>query len=710
MVLREELPQRINRLDEIAHNLWVSWNGPGRALFRALNYPLWRASGHNPVRELQESAPQRLRELAEDPSFLSLYDAALAAFDKDMADGHCWFVKNHGSKLPGPVAYFSAEFAFHNSLPIYAGGLGVLAGDTVKEASDIGLPMVAVGLMYPQGYFHQRLSVEGWQEETYEQLDFDRSPISECPWPEGCGPLIQIQFGDRPLWLGVWLVQVGRVNVYLLDTNVELNSPGDRQLSARLYSAEREQRLQQEIVLGFGGLRVLRTLGIEPAIWHGNEGHTSFMMLERLREEMEKGASFTDAIERVRRNTIFTTHTPVPAGHDAFPEPLMDKYFRRFWTQLGIDRGDFLKLGQYVTAQNSEFNMTVLALKLAGRCNGVSQIHGKVSRKMWHVLWPDSFEDDVPVTAVTNGVHLPTWMASEMCHVLERRLKTNIPDGQDDPQVCQQITNVPDHELWNCHLELKRKLFHIIQERAQRIWAGGAATAEQTIAMGALLDPDALTIGFVRRFVEYKRPALLFQDIERLKKIVSDKWRPVQIVFCGKSHPADFPSKHLLHKVYSMALDRGFHGRIIFVEDYDMHIAHYLTQGVDVWLNTPRRLQEASGTSGMKAGMNGVLNLSVAAGWWDEGYNGQNGWLIGSSLKSGIVRDDDEQDALDLYHLIEDEIVPLYYQRDSNNIPLGWARMMKESIRTIAPVFSSRRMVKEYTEKMYLPSVQATLK
>ena len=705
MVQKEDLPERINRLDELAHNLWVSWHAEGRALFRAMNYPLWRASGHNPVRELHETPRDRLEQLATDPSFLGLYDTAIETFDRDLNDGHCWFINKYPGRLSGPVAYFSAEFAFHNSLPIYAGGLGVLAGDAVKEASDIGLPMVAVGLMYPQGYFHQRLSIEGWQEETYEQLDFDRAPITPCPWPQGCGPVVEIQFGDRPLWLGVWMVKVGRVSVYLLDTNVELNTPGDRQLSARLYSADREQRLQQEMVLGFGGVRALRTLGIEPALWHGNEGHTSFMMLERVREYVEAGASLDDAIQRVRQNSMFTTHTPVPAGHDTFGEPLMDKYFRRFWSKLGIDRQEFLRLGRYDSAPNSEFNMTVLALKLAGHCNGVSQIHGKVSRKMWHVLWPDAFEDEVPISSVTNGVHLPTWIASELCRLLERRLKTHMIEGQDDPDTCQRIGEVPDNELWQCHLELKRKLFHVMQERAQQIWAGGAATAEQTIAMGALLDPDALTIGFVRRFVEYKRPALLFQDIDRLKKLVADQWRPVQIVFAGKSHPADFPSKHLLHKVYSMALDRDFHGRIIFVEDYDMHIAHYLTQGVDVWLNTPRRLQEASGTSGMKAGMNGVLNLSVAAGWWDEAYNGQNGWLIGPGLKTAS-RDDDDKDALDLYRLIEDEIVPLYYQRDSGNIPIGWVKMMKESIKTIAPAFSTRRMLKQYTENMYLPSLE----
>jgi len=710
-LLNKELPKRISRLEDLANNLWVSWHPEGRAVFRAMNYPLWRTSGHNPVRELYDTPIERIRELATDASFLDLYDTAISLFDRDMFNGHCWFVTHHQNELNGPIAFFSAEFAFHNSLPIYAGGLGVLAGDIVKESSDIGLPMAAVGLMYPQGYFHQRLSAEGWQEETYEQLDFERAPITPCPLPESCGPNIQIQFGDRSLYLGVWLVKVGRINVYLLDTNVELNSPADRQLSARLYSADKEQRLQQEIVLGIGGVRTLNTLGIKPSLWHGNEGHTSFMMLERIRQEIETGTSYDEALERIRSTTVFTTHTPVPAGSDVFPDGLMNKYFHGFWNQMGIERNTFMKLGQFEGLPISEFNMTALALKTAKHVNGVSRIHGKVSRKMWHVIWPDYFEDDVPITYVTNGVHVPTWMGSEIYRLCDKNADTFLVENHDNQDRCDKILNVPDEQLWKCHQDLKRKLFHVIQERVQQRWASGTGDAEQAIAMGALLDSDALTIGFVRRFVEYKRPTLLFYDIQRLTKIIGDKWRPIQIIFAGKSHPADFPSKHLLHKVYSMALDRNFQGRIAFVEDYDIHIAHYLTQGVDVWLNTPHRLEEASGTSGMKAGMNGVLNLSVAAGWWDEGYNGKNGWLIGDSLwQSSAPKDNDAQDSEDLYTLIESEIAPLYYQRDNNDIPLGWIKMMKESMRSLIPAFSTKRTVKEYTEKLYLPAVRDSLK
>ena len=707
---RQDIPERIGRLDELAHNLWTSWRQPARTLFRALNYQLWRTSGHNPVRELYETSPERLRTVAADPTFLALYDAAIAEFDRDIANGHCWFPKSHPGALPGPVAYFSAEFAFHHSIPIYAGGLGVLTGDTIKEASDIALPVHAVGLMYPQGYFHQHLSAEGWQEETYEQLDFARAPMNECPLPQGCSPMVQIQLAERTLNLHVWLVRVGRVNVYLLDTNVEGNSTGDRQLSARLYSADREQRLQQEIVLGVGGVRVMRELGIEPSVWHGNEGHTSFMMLERVREEVERGAQFPEAVSHVRANTVFTTHTPVPAGHDTFSETLMEKYFHSFWTQMGVDRATFMQLGQQNGTAGSDFNMTILALRLAQHANGVSAMHGKVSRKMWHVLWPEGLEEDVPIMHITNGVHVPTWLSPEMLQLFERHLGADLLDRHDDATLWEKIAAIPNEEIWRVHLNLKRKLLYIIREAAALGWTEGTSTAQQVVATGALLDGDSLTIGFVRRFAEYKRPALLFQDIERLKRIVANTDAPVQIVFAGKSHPADFPSKHLLHQVYSMAMDRAFGGRIVFVEDLDTHLAHYLVQGVDVWLNNPRRLQEASGTSGMKAGMNGVLNLSDAAGWWQEAYNGRNGWLIGDNVRSGSFQDDDGQDATDLYHLIEHEVVPLFYRRDGRGIPHEWVRMMKESIRTILPAFSTRRMLKEYTEKMYLAAVHTPVR
>jgi starch phosphorylase len=668
---------------------------------------LWRGSGHNPVKQLLEISPDKLEAAAKDPTFLSLYDSVMKAFDADVSVAGSWFATTYPGRLSGPVAFFSAEFAIHNSLPIYAGGLGILAGDICKEANDLGLPLVGLGFMYPQGYFQQRISAEGWQEEIYRQLDFKEAPINPCPWPEGCGPLIQVQLANRTLYINAWQVRLGRVKLYLLDSNIEENSPSDRQLSARLYTADHEQRIQQEVILGIGGVRLLRALGIEPSVWHANEGHTAFMILERVREEVQQGASFAEAVRKVRANTVFTTHTPVPAGHDIFPVSLVEKYFQDYWEALGIDRETFIRLGQHEGSGSEAFNMTVLALKLADHRTAVSQLHGKVTRKMWQGLWPASTEEEVPITHITNGIHILTWIAPEMSRLFEEYLGGDISQRYDDPGLRQSVRDIPDNELWEIRLLLKRKLAHIILEHAQERWARGDANAQQVLAMGALLDSDALTIGFVRRFTEYKRPALIFHDIERLKRIIKDPWRPVQIVFAGKSHPADFASKFLLHQVYSLATGRDFQGRIAFVEDYDMHMARYLVQGVDVWLNTPRRLQEACGTSGMKASANGVLHLSVRDGWWNEGYNGANGWAIGDTAQITDPEEEDRSDAESLYQILETKVVPLYYDRDRSGVPRGWMHLVKEAISSIVPYFSTRRMLKEYIERMYLPATQS---
>jgi starch phosphorylase len=505
----------------------------------------------------------------------------------------------------------------------------------------------------------------------------------------------------------VWQVRVGRTTVYLLDTNVEENAPQDRQLSARLYIADRELRIEQEIILGVGGVRVLRALNIEPTIWHANEGHTAFMMLERIREEVQKGATFAQAVQRVRATTVFTTHTPVPAGHDIFPVQLVERYLHGYWNFLGIDRETFLELGQQDDAGDQAFSMSALALRMADRRNAVSQLHRKVTRKMWHMLWPDVEEDEVPILHVTNGIHVPTWVAPELRQLYEEYLGQDWLKRQDDPSLWQHVLDIPDDKLWACRKLLKRKLRAAILERAQKRWAEGEAIPKQVLAIGALLDPDVLTIGFVRRFAEYKRPALIFEDIERLKRIVKDYWYPVQIIFAGKSHPADFPSKHLLHQVYALASDREFQGRIAFVEDYDMHIAHYLVHGVDVWLNTPRRSREACGTSGMKASLNGALHLSIRDGWWHEGYNGANGWAISDDLAPVDPESENKADAEALYRLLEEEIVPLYYDRDRSGVPQRWMRIVKEAIRSVVPAFCARRMLKEYTEQMYMPAVRA---
>jgi starch phosphorylase len=702
-LIYDKIPERIGRLKELSSSLWWSWHPEGRHVFRTLDYALWRVSGHNPVRQLYEISHDKLETAAGDASFLALYDTAIAAFDRDIKNHGSWYAGTHADALQGPVAYFSMEFAIHNSLPIYAGGLGALAGDLCKEASDLGLPMVAVGFMYPQGYFQQRISAEGWQEEEYRQLDFTKAPVTQILDHNGDKCLAEVRVKDRMLHIGVWLVRVGRVNLYLLDTALEENDPRDRQLSGRLYTADREQRLLQEMLLGIGGVRVLRALGIEPAVWHANEGHTAFMMVERLREQITAGSSFKDALENIQQHTVFTTHTPVPAGHDVFNKDLIEQYFSDYWPSLGLDRDKFLDLGRQ--SGDSNFNMTILSLKTSGHRNAVSELHGRVTRRMWHGLWPEQTEDEVPISYITNGVHVPTWLSSETRALYNKYLGEDWLEKQDDVSLWERVGDIPDEELWGVHQLLKRKLFHIILERAQQRWAKGEVSPQQILAMGSLLDHDALTIGFVRRFAEYKRPSLMFQDIERLKRIINNDLRPVQVIFAGKSHPADTASKLLLQRVHTMARDRAFQGRIAFIEDYDMHLARYLVQGVDIWLNAPRRLQEASGTSGMKACLNGVLHLSVPDGWWHEGFADGNGWAIGDDIVKVSTEEEDRTDAEAFYRLLEDQIVPMYYERTRTGLPRAWVSMMKRSISTIAPVFSARRMLKEYFEKMYLPAV-----
>jgi starch phosphorylase len=706
-----KIPERIGRLDELANNLWWSWHDEARQLFRSLDYPLWRLSGHNPVKELREVSSDTLEKAAGDPSFLEQYDSVMSAFDNDMTESDTWINHNCPEILSGPAAYFSMEYAIHNSLPIYAGGLGILAGDICKEASQLGLPLVAVGFMYPEGYFHQHLCInpDYCQEESYQQLTFAEAPIVRVSSPDGEPSVATVQLGDVTLSLGVWQVQVGRTDIYLLDTNLEENLSQYHELSARLYVADRELRLQQEILLGIGGVRVLRALDIKPLVWHANEGHTAFMMLERVREEVAGGMPFAEALKRVQATTVFTTHTPVLAGHDVFSTTQIERYLGDYWKSLGIDREAFLRFGYHESSGNQSFNMTALALRMAGQRCAVSQLHGKVTRKMWHSLWPEVSEEQVPISHVTNGIHVPSWIAPEIYYFFERHLGKDWINRHDETQLWERLWDVPDEELWAARLQLKRKLVGSIRERMRRRWLEEDEVPwKQMMAMGALLDPETLTIAFVRRFTEYKRPTLIFRDVERLKRIINNEFYPVQIIFAGKSHPVDLPSKALLHQVYTIATAREFQGRIVFVEDYDMHMARYLVQGVDVWLNAPRRLREACGTSGMKASLNGVMHLSVSDGWWHEGYNGANGWVIGDDYSPASPEEEDSTDAEALYRLLEEKIVPLYYDRDRRGIPNNWLTMVKEAISSVTPVYSARRMLKEYTERMYRPAAQAS--
>ncbi len=701
-----KLPKRIGGLNELAYNLWWSWHIEARELFKSLDRSLWKVAGHNPVKLLQQIHPYRLVAASEDSAFLKNYDLVMSDFRDYMSSNNNWFGNGYPKLAQTTIAYFSLEFAIHNSLPIYAGGLGVLAGDYCKEASDLGLPLVAVGLMYPKGYFRQRISANGWQEEIYEQLNFAEAPITPVRTPQGRQVKVELIMDDRQVNVAVWQVNVGRVNVYLLDTNVEGNSSSDCELSACLYAGDRELRLQQEIALGIGGVRVLRALGINPVVWHANEGHTAFMMLERVRELVERGKAFNEAVNEVRATTVFTTHTPVAAGNDVFSLDLIKKYFHRYLDSLDLDRNTFLKLGLQ-DGDSGAFNMTVLGLKMADRRNGVSQLHGAVCRRMWHGLWPDTEETDVPIGSVTNGIHVPTWISPQMARLYEKYLSSEWAKKHDDPALWEHVLDIPDEEILVARRWLKRKLISFVQNRVRKRLSEDHVTSEQALAMGGLFDPEVLTLGFSRRFTDYKRAALVIRDVERLKKMLRNDLQPVQIIFAGKAHPNDEPGKHLIRQVYDLAKDKDCGGRIAFIEDYDMHIARYLIHGVDVWLNTPRQLQEASGTSGMKAVLNGVLHLSVLDGWWYEGYNGANGWAIQSDVNNYHSDEQDRLDAEALYRLLEDKVIPLYYEHYVTGMAHGWTGMIKESIRTNVARFSARRMAKEYTEQMYLAAIRA---
>jgi len=693
------LSAELARLQELAYNLWWSWQPDARRLFETLDPTLWRLSHHNPVKLLHELKPERLTALRDDPAFIRQYSATLKAFDAYMTAQDTWYGGHHANGAATSIAYFSAEFGLHNSIPIYSGGLGILAGDHCKEASDLGIPLVGVGFMYPQGYFRQRISPDGWQEAEHKPFNRLESPIATALC-DGQPCTIRVEMGARTVSALIWQIRVGRVSLYLMDTNVPENSPSDRELSARLYGGDQETRLCQEILLGIGGVRVTRALGLRPTVWHANEGHSAFLTLELLREQVESGVATEEAIRRVRQQTVFTTHTPVPAGHDVFPAALMDKYFEGYWARLGLSREAFLQLGQHPEVPGL-FNMTALALRMSAHVNGVSREHGRVSRRMWQSLWPNVPEDQIPIRSVTNGVHIPTWVAPEINHLYSKYVAPDWPNHSDDPAIWHRVTDIPDHELWAVRQTMKRKLMSFIRERARAGWMGGMLTPVQVLAGGTLLDPEALTIGFARRFATYKRATLLFHSLSRLKALLHDRWRPVQIVFAGKAHPADEPGRHFIQQVYSYCKDESLGAHIAFVEDYDMHMAKFLVQGVDVWLNTPRAPLEASGTSGQKAALNGVPHLSVLDGWWQEGYDGANGWAIPAATDVTDWQAQDAHDADVLYRILEQDVVPLYYMRDRDGIPRGWIQIIKDAIRTTAPRFCARRMVKEYMVEVY---------
>ncbi len=698
------IPERIKRLPELANDLWWTWNPQAREVFRLLDYALWRQTAHNPVLMLRHIPSELLEAAARDDRFLGVYDAAVDALDGARSARDTWWQHRFGDTA-GPIAYFSAEFALHQSLPIYAGGLGVLAGDHCKEASDLGVPLIGVGFMYPQGYFHQSVSPEGWQQESYERLSWNDAPVEPAVTPDGTPCIVPVPLGNRSVLVQVWRVRLGRVKLYLLDTDLEENAPWDRELSARLYGGDRETRVQQEIILGIGGVRALKALGSQPVVWHLNEGHAAFVVLQRIRDLIESGLSFDDAVAEVRRTTVFTTHTPVPAGHDAFPFNLVETHLAGCWGSLGEYRDRFMQLGSYDNGSGSQFNMTALALRTAEGVNAVSQLHGVVTREMWAPMWPGVDAKQRPVRAITNGVHMPTWLSNEMSRLFDDYMPADWRDRHEDPELWTRVLDIPDDALWNARKALRNYLFAFVRERARQRWRDEQVSVARVVAAGTLLDPNALTIGFARRFTGYKRPELIFHNPERLQKLLNASRRPVQIVFAGKAHPADETGKHHLQQVYRRAIDSMFGGRVAFVDDYDLHVAHFLVQGCDVWLNNPRKPLEASGTSGMKASLNGVPHFSIGDGWWAEGFTGQNGWLIDAAEESSPEAQD-AADAARIYDILEREIVPAFYDQD-NGIPRRWLSVVRQAIVTVAPRFSARRMVKDYVDKMYAPALRA---
>jgi starch phosphorylase len=696
-----KLPKRIIGLADLSYNLWWSWNVEARELFKILDRRLWADVVHNPVKFLQQIPQTSLVAASQNPRFLERYDTVMELFKKNMTASHTWLNSKHPEMSNHIIAYFSLEFAIHNALPIYAGGLGILAGDYCKEANDIGLPLIGVGYMYPQGYFHQHINKEGWQEEIYQHMNFEEAPITPLLDSNSKHIIVQVPMNDHAVSVAVWVVNIGKTKLYLLDTNLEENTAEDRELSARLYVADREIRLQQEIIIGIGGVRVLRALGLNPCIWHVNEGHTAFMMLERIRELYKSGINFEEAIAQVRASSIFTTHTPVPAGNDLYPVKMVEKHLRHYWQEMDIDKNKFLNLGTHPSNPEA-FNMAVLAINLSSQHNAVSQKHADTCRKIWQFLWPDIPENDVPITYVTNGVHVATWIAPQMDVLLDRYFENNWKEKIDNPELWQKILDIPDDEIWRLRRWLKYKLVRAVEDRIRRRLSEDNISPAQALAMGSLLDTEALTIGFCRRATEYKRATLLFHEMDRLKRILKDQLNPVQIVFAGKAHPNDDGGKYIIQEICRHAKDPDIEGRIAFIEDYDLHMARFLVHGVDVWLNNPRWDEEASGTSGMKSCLNGGLHLSLLDGWWYEGFNRKNGWGIERDTNDSDSTSTDKSDAEHIYQTIEEKVIPLFYDRDLEGIPHQWIRLIKESMLSIPPFFNTRRMAKEYTELMYV--------
>ncbi|MDH4203583.1 MAG: alpha-glucan family phosphorylase [Phycisphaerae bacterium] len=705
--VKPSLPAALEDLQVIAHNLYWSWHYDITEIFRRIDYELWKQCAHNPVKMLGLVSQARLEDLARNEGFLFQIKEARRTLEQTL-HSPSWFNKIYAREGHTPViAYFSAEFGLHESVPIYSGGLGMLAGDHLKSASDLGIPLVAIGLMYQKGYFRQYLNTDGWQQEHYIENDFHNMPLERIQKKSGSPLTINIQFPDRTVHAEIWKASIGRVPLYLLDTNLPSNSHHDRTITQTLYGGDSEMRIGQEIVLGIGGLKALLALDLEPTVCHMNEGHAAFMAIERVRKLRSKyNMTFEEAFETAKASNVFTAHTPVAAGNDEFPTEMIDKYFSHYYGSLGINRDQFLGLGRIHPSDEHEcFKMPVLALKMSSYRNGVSQLHGEVSRKIWSGLWPELPISEVPINAITNGVHARTWLGPELNSLYERYLGSRWSDEAVDKSIWHNLDQVPDEELWRIHQRGKERLVGFARTRLKRqLQRRGAFHTEFSWAE-EVLDPEALTIGFARRFATYKRGNLLLQDPQRLIKLLTQTDMPVQFIFAGKAHPRDTAGKELIRQLVHFASEHPeIRRRLIFLEDYDMDIARYMVQGVDVWLNNPRRPMEASGTSGMKAALNGVLNMSTLDGWWCEGYIPDGGWIIGAGEEYDDLSYQDQVEGQAIYNLLEQEVVPLFFNRGKDRLPRRWIRRMKNTIKWCAPRFNTSRMVAEYTRKFYHPA------
>ena len=707
ITVKPQLPSRIGKLSEIANNLWWSWNTDFLKIFKEIDIDLWEKIDKNPVKFLKLISQEKLEEAVKNPSILKQYDKIVEDFEGYMTSKSTWFSKKYPNNKNDLIAYFSAEYGLDETIPIYSGGLGILSGDHLKSASDLGLPFVAIGLLYKNGYFHQKIDGYGNQHSIYKDIDLMNMPITPVTTENGEELKILLKLQGKNLYLKVWSINVGRVTLYLLDSDIPENETEEfRNITLRLYGGDQEMRIKQEIVLGMGGVNLLKTLKLEPSVYHMNEGHSSFLLIEVMKNIVkEKKVSFDIARSITSSKTVFTTHTPVPAGNDIFPLELVEKYFKGYWTKLGIDKETFFNLGMKPNDNaNSGFNMGILALKIAGKKNGVSKLHGAVSRELFGDVWPNIAANESPITYVTNGIHTCTWLAPNLKSLYNKYLAPYWQDSIQIDDTWKKIDSIPNEELWKEHMARKIHLIDLVKKNITANMRNNGKSYEEINDIISNLNPDALTIGFARRFATYKRATLIFRDLERITQILNNPEKPVQLIFAGKAHPADKEGQDLIRYIHEISMKPQFKGKVFILENYNIGIARYLVSGVDVWLNNPRRPMEASGTSGQKASVNGVINFSILDGWWAEGYNSKNGWKIGTNDEYDSYEIQDNCDSASIYETLENKIIPTYYSK--SGISDEWVKIMKNSIISTGGKYSTSRMVCDYTEKLYMPLIQ----